>query len=163
MIHIQDKNNFEEKSSLHKIYPACLPTKPLTATSGIHSGWSTPPPREFVETYVPLYLGVYHQFAKQWHYAMDIVTCRDPLTNYWTGDPLNYATDSYYPPGTVCATEIWNTFCPTSGESGSPLMVRDDQSRFIISGLKSFIKGRGKNNFYEKFRTYLNILFVQII
>ena len=147
MIHIRDENNFEEKSSLHKIYPACLPTKPLTATSGIHSGWSTPPPREFVETYVPLYLGVYDQFPKQWHYSMNIVKCRDPLTNYWTGDPLNYATDSYYPPGTVCATEIWNAFCPTSGESGSPLMVRDDQSRFIISGLKSFIKGRGKITF----------------
>ena len=91
---------------------------------------------------VPFYSEVYHQFSKQWHYSMDIKTCRDPLTNVYTETPLNYATNSYYPPGTVCATEINNQFCPTSGESGSPLMVRDEQSRYIISGLKSFIKGR---------------------
>ena len=73
---------------------------------------------------------------------MDIVTCRDPLINAYTETPLNYATDSYYPPGTICATEIQNEFCPTSGESGSPLMVQDSQSRYVASGLKSFIKGR---------------------
>ena len=145
-VHVLDDDNFAEKSDLHKIYPACLPTQPLSSTTAVHSGWSTPPPRDFVETNVPAYSEVYHQFSKQWHYGMDIVTCRDPLNNFYSGAPLNYATNSYYPPGTVCATEISNTFCPTSGESGSPRMVRDDQSRYIISGLKSFIKGRVKKN-----------------
>ena len=148
MLHIRDEDNFAEKSELHKIYPACLPTQPLTSTSGVHSGWSTPPPKEYVETNVPLYLEAYHQFPKQWHYAMDIVTCRDPLNDYFTGAPLNYATNSYYPPGTVCATEIQKEFCPTSGESGSPLMVKDSQSRYVASGLKSFIKGRVEHSLF---------------
>ena len=148
MIHIREDDNFEEKSELHKIYPACLPTQAMTATNGIHSGWSTPPPRDYVESFVPAYLEVYHHFSKQWHYNMDIVTCRDPLDNFWSGVPLNYPTDSYYPPGTICATEIQNEFCPTSGESGSPLMVQDSQSRYVASGLKSFIKGRVEHSLF---------------
>ena len=32
--------------------------------------------------------------------------------------------------GTVCASENSHQFCPTSGESGSPLMVQNEKMRF---------------------------------
>ena len=32
-------------------------------------------------------------------------------------------------------------FCPTSGDSGSILMVRDNKNRFEAEGILSFIKG----------------------
>ena len=68
-----------------------------------------------------------------------------PITLYpWTGEPLNYPTNSYYPPGTVCATEVLGEFCPTSGESGSPLMVTDGQGRMAAVGISSFIKAKVK-------------------
>ena len=47
--------------------------------------------------------------------------------------------------GTVCATEMANRFCPTSGESGSLLMVKrsgyPSGSGFVAEGILSFIKG----------------------
>ena len=47
--------------------------------------------------------------------------------------------------GTVCATEMANRFCPTSGESGSILMVKrsgyPSGSGFVAEGILSFIKG----------------------
>ena len=57
-----------------------------------------------------------------------------------TLEPLNYPTDSYYPPGTVCAVEKEGKFCPTSGESGSPLMVKDEEGKIVAEGIHSFIK-----------------------
>ena len=90
----------------------------------------------------------YEEFSKQWHYAMDITKCEDPKTlpirpttlypN--AGRPLNYPSNSYYPPGTVCAVEKLGKFCPTSGESGSPLMVTDQEGRMVAEGINSFIK-----------------------
>ena len=75
---------------------------------------------------------------------MIIKKCEDPQTNFWSGSSLKYPSNSYYPPGTVCATEVQGEFCPTSGESGSPLMVRDDQGRLAAVGISSFIKVRVK-------------------
>ena len=72
---------------------------------------------------------------------MKIATCRDPVAHYFTGTPFKNPTNSYYPPGTICATEIEGLFCPTSGESGSPLMVTDEEERFVAAGIQSFIKG----------------------
>ena len=75
---------------------------------------------------------------------MNITTCEDPTTYEDDVDgiiyTLNYPTNSYYPPGTVCAVEKLGEFCPTSGESGSPLMVTDDEGRMVAEGINSFIK-----------------------
>ena len=143
-----DDRNFEAQSRTHKIYPACLPSQnPLTATTAIHSGWSKPPPKDYVTTIVPAYEELNGEFSKQWHHSMDIRTCQDPKTDFWTGLPLKHPTNSFYPPGTVCATEVLGDFCPTSGESGSPLMVRDDQGRMAAEGIHSFIKARVLKNF----------------
>ena len=38
--------------------------------------------------------------------------------------------------GTVCATEINRQFCPTSGESGSSLMVKNQNMRLEVEWLK---------------------------
>ena len=39
-----------------------------------------------------------------------------------------------YPPGLICAREAAHQFCPTPGDSGSPLMVkrRDDRYKRLI-------------------------------
>ena len=76
---------------------------------------------------------------------MSLTECQDPTLYFSafgpTGDLLKYPTNSSYPPGTVCAREKNLKFCPTSGESGSPLMVEDEEGRFAALGLNSFIKG----------------------
>ena len=54
VFHVEDEG-FESLSATHKIYPACLPSQQLTSTSGVHSGWAKPPPRELVTSTVPLY------------------------------------------------------------------------------------------------------------
>ena len=138
-----DDRNFEAQSSTHKIYPACLPSNnPLTTTTAIHSGWSKPPPKDYITSTAPHYEEFYGEFFKQWHHAMDLRKCGDPQTLFWTGASLKHPTNSFYPPGTVCATEVLGEFCPTSGESGSPLMVRDEQGRMAAEGINSFIKAR---------------------
>ena len=77
---------------------------------------------------------------------MNITKCEDPKTHKYDGIyedyiyTLNYPSDSYYPPGTVCAVEREGKFCPTSGESGSPLMVTDDEGKIVAEGINSFIK-----------------------
>ena len=142
VIHVRD-DGFEEQSEMNKIYPACLPGQTVTnPESAVHSGWSNPPPEEYVASTAFPHLLVYNLFSKQWHYSMDITTCQDPQTDFWSGAPLQYPTDSYYPPGTVCATEKQREFCPTSGESGSPLMVTDGGGRVVAEGIHSFIKER---------------------
>ena len=71
---------------------------------------------------------------------MNITKCEDPNTYYNSEELLNYPSNSYYPPGTVCAVEKEGKFCPTGGESGSPLMVTDDEGRMVAEGIHSFIK-----------------------
>ena len=109
--------------------------------SAIHSGWSTPPPVEYLWTFAPPYLAFYKDFFKQWHHRMDITSCTDPLNI--NGFPLEFPTNTYYPPGVICATEFQRLFCPTSGESGSPLMISTGGPirRFEAHGILSFIKG----------------------
>ena len=146
VIKVEDRD-FEAQSRTHNIYPACLPSPSNNNlnTTAIHSGWSKPPPLEYVTAIAPAYEEVYGEFFKQWHYSMNITKCEDPktmpLSLYpYTGEPLSYPSNSYYPPGTVCALERDAKFCPTSGESGSPLMVTDDEGRMVAEGINSFIK-----------------------
>ena len=140
-IHVSDEN-FEAQSRTHNIYPACLPSpsnNPLSTTA-VHSGWSTPPPLDFITNNAVPHLEFYGEFSKQWHYSMNITKCEDPNTYWQTGEPQSYPSNSYYPPGTVCAVEKEGKFCPSGGESGSPLMVKDDEGRMVAEGIKSFIK-----------------------
>ena len=89
----------------------------------------------------PTIITVYRQFYRQWHYSMTITQCKDPVREFFSQKPLKYPSNSYYPPGTLCATELNGEFCPTSGESGSPLVVRDQEGRFVMEGILSFLKG----------------------
>ena len=127
----------------YSIYPACLPKQGLAKedSSVIHSGWSAPPPVQYLWRFAPPYLPFYKDFLKQWHYKMKMATCKDPLNI--NGFQLEFPTNTYYPPGVICAKEYQRLFCPTSGESGSPLMVRNGQSmkRYEAHGILSFIKG----------------------
>lgn len=153
VLHVRDAN-FEKLSNKYRIYPACLPTNhQLSSITAIHAGWSTSPPVDFVRENVPAYREVYQYFSKQWHYNMTVETCKDPQT-FINNSTLEFYTNSYYPPGTVCATEIFRKFCPTSGESGSPLMVKDERSRFVAEGIQSFIKGCSAVTFLEVSATY---------
>ena len=124
-----------------KLYPACLPKLEEKMIHGIHSGWSTPPPLEYVQSVAPLYKPYFRDFSKQRHYRMENVECKDPtsLANYTYKAPSN----TYYPPGVLCAQEMNRQLCPTSGASGSPLMIEnhDDSERFTVQGILSFIKG----------------------
>ena len=43
--------------------------------------------------------------------------------------------------GSVCATEASKQFCPTSGESGSILMLKNKANRIEAEGSLSFTKG----------------------
>ena len=61
---------------------------------------------------------------------MEFAECRDPTFNEVTGVQLEYPSNTYYPPGLVCAKENTRWFCPTSGESGSPLMKKNNNDRF---------------------------------
>ena len=130
-----------------RLTPACLP-KPHNSKYGIHAGWSSPPPLKFIQETLPYHEEFYRDFFKMWHYKMSLTECQDP-TQYlsessagvWQSSKLTYNTNSFYPPGTICAREKNFQFCPTSGESGSPLMVEGDDGRFSVVGVNSFTKG----------------------
>ena len=125
----------ELNHSRDKIVPICLPSSNHgSPTYGIHSGWSAPPPLEFLEENLPDYVPYHEEFFKQWHYNMTFSKCQDPDRNY------KFPSNSYYPSGSICAVEKWSQFCPSSGESGSPLMYSEDD-RYIVAGILSFIKG----------------------
>ena len=130
-----------------RLTPVCLP-QAHTSSFGVHAGWSTPPPLQFIQEELPPFEPYYREFGQLWHYNMSLITCQDPtqfFTDYFlggvTGQDLTYSTNSYYPPGTICAREKNTNFCPTSGESGSPLMVQDEAGLFYMLGLNSFLKG----------------------
>ena len=141
-----DDSGFQD-SREHKIYPACLPPKDRSHPEfGIHSGWSKPPPRSFLEQYGSGYLQSYEDFFKQWHYKMRIQEkCRDPVKTQAFGQDVKYPSDSYYPPATVCAVDVTSQSCFSTGEAGSPLMVQEEsgsrRQRYFIEGLLSFVKG----------------------
>ena len=76
--------------------------------------------------------------------------CADPTKMQAFGGTLDYPSNTYYPPGTLCAWDISFGFCPSSGESGSPLMVREQaghQERFVAAGILSFTKGCSRFKF----------------
>ena len=123
-----------------KIYPACLPKKDRNRpTEGFHAGWSKPPPRDAF-TDVP---SIYDDFFKQWHYKMDVFEkCKDPTETLAFGAQIKYPSNSYYPPGTVCARDFMADSCFSTGDSGAPLMVKDSSDdRLYVEGLLSFVKG----------------------
>ena len=140
----------ELKDTNHDIYPACLPKKNIEpeATYAIHSGWSHPPPLKFLEKSLPHYVDYYQDLQKQWHHNMSVTKCRDPDKDIISLSPLKYPTNSYYPPGTICARDVFDEFCPTSGESGSPLMTNID-GKFALTGVQSFTKGCSTFSYYS--------------
>ena len=144
VIHVEDMG--EEVFDENQIYPACLPTSgPVqNGTKATHSGWSNPPPREYLQNFASEFNSenVYRDFLKQWHYRMNTSACLDPIFSKLTGIRLRDPSNTFYPPGVICAKEYKMDFCPTSGESGSPLMVEDeDRQRYTVEGIMSFIKG----------------------
>ena len=87
-----------------------------------------------------------------WHYRMDLEKCQDPTENDFNGEELKFPSNTYYPPGLVCAKEQRRYFCPSSGESGSALMTEDkDSGKLVIDGLLSFIKGCGAFSFDQSY------------
>ena len=131
----------ELKNYKDRVVPICLPSgNHSSPTNAIHAGWSSPPPLEFLNATLPNYVPYFKEFYKAWHYQMTLQKCSDPDEEY------KFKSQSYYPPGVTCAVEKFNEFCPSSGESGSPLMVKEN-NRFIVHGLQSFIKGCSKFNY----------------
>merc|ERR1712016_549522 len=114
------------------------------------------PPLDFIHQEHPLFEDQIREFRKMFHYNMTLLPCQDPRQyfdqNGPTGVNVTFPTNSYYPPGTVCAREKNLQFCPTSGESGSPLMVEDDEGRFSAVGVNSFIKGCSVFQFINRTR-----------
>merc|ERR1712106_151962 len=130
------------KKAFRNTFPACLPSGgKVTPSSGIHTGWSKPPPKKFIRKHAKEYTEFYDDFYKQWHYKMDIMDkCEDPSKSPITGEELQHPSNSSYPAATVCAKDFSRQSCFSTGESGSPLMVEDDQ-KFAIEGILSFVKG----------------------
>ena len=130
-----------------RIYPACLPPVGRTQpTQGVHSGWTAPPPLAFLEKFASGYAepSIYRDFFKQWHYKVDILEkCEDPTRSQTYGLALEYPSNSYYPPATICAKDITRQSCFSTGDSASPLMAREETRpmRFYIEGILSFVKG----------------------
>jgi len=130
-----------------RLWPACLPVKDVARKqikTGIQTGWSKPPPFYFLQERAPYYMRYYRDFFKQWHYKMEILDkCKDPQTDAVNGLPLKFPANSSYPPGSVCAKDFSRQSCFSTGDSGSPLMVRDEKRpmRFMIEGILSFVKG----------------------
>ena len=117
----------------------------MMTMNAIHSGWSSPPSLEFLQQNLPLYADYHKDFFKQWHHYMNITKCEDPQKNMnhmgMNGaEMFKYPTNSSYPAGTVCAVEKWMNFCPSAGDSGSPLMGEED-NKFVLHGIHSFTKG----------------------
>ena len=97
---VDDSVLSKEITEAFGVYPACLPTQQRTSNSGFHSGWSSPIPFHILSSYAPGFTKVYRDFFKQIHYKMDISErCEDSNTLAATGEPAQFRTNTYYPPG----------------------------------------------------------------
>ena len=133
----------QDHSSASEINPICLPDPVSSnAKEAVNSGWANPPPLYFFDQFGSGFLPFLRDTFKQWHYKMRIEDdCREPRNLEANGLNITYPSVSYYPPGLICAKDITSQFCPTAGDSGSPLMVKDNLGRFTIQGVLSFLKG----------------------
>ena len=167
---IDEEGLKESQAKGDEINPICLPyPNRENAVKGVHSGWGNPPPLYYYDAFGQGFLPFAIDSLKQWHYDMDIYPdCRDEPDNglghfgpwlhayhnqsYLEEAEKNIATlgllsKAVYPPGLICAREAASQFCPTPGDSGSPLMVKRKDNRYdslIISTgscLKIFIPG----------------------
>jgi hypothetical protein len=142
-----DDSSIQNKVSSLRLNPICLPNKDKQKPgkqTGIHAGWSKPPPFHFIEDQAQGYLPFYRDFFKQWHYKMDILPkCQDPQLDGVAALELQFPSNTFYPPGTVCANDFSAQSCFSTGDSGSPLMVTEKTRpmRFYAEGILSFVKG----------------------
>ena len=135
-----DDRELSTATAQERVYPACLPLETPGAEEGVHAGWTNPPPLEYVQEVAPGYERLYPEFLKQWHYKMKLTACQDVYNDIF---PSLSTTRTFYPPGTVCARDKTNSSCFYSGNSGSPLMLREQArpERFYVEGLLSYING----------------------
>ena len=100
-----------------RLKSACLPPQNRERpTFGIHSGWATAPEFQWLEKNVPTLLRYYSNFFKQWHYKVDIHSkCHDATFSPVLRSPHVFQSNSYYPPGTLCANDIFRMACFSTG------------------------------------------------
>merc|ERR1719447_1476442 len=67
----------------------------------------------------------------------------DPTVTQAFAQEIEFPSETYYPPATVCAKDVTVQSCFSTGDSGSPLMVREEDRpmRYFIEGILSFVKG----------------------
>ena len=127
------------------INPICLPDLGMREPkTGFQSGWSNPPPLYYFRFFGNGFLSFVTDTFKQWHYKLKIEEeCKEPTKSEAFDADIKYPSKAYYPPGLICAKDVTFRFCPTAGDSGSPLMVKvDDRSqRYYIQGILSYLKG----------------------
>ena len=146
---VVDREIKKDRANELKLWPACLPLEKRTASRGVHTGWSRPPPRFTFETIAQGFLPFYRDLFKQWHLSMDIMTrCQDPQNYFHRPDvynngPLKYPSNTSYPAGTLCARDFARQTCFAQGDSGSPLMTQEKSrpGRMVAEGFLSFVKG----------------------
>ena len=63
------------------------------------------------------------------------IECRDPVSNPILGVDLNFPSNTFYPVGTICAKDYTRLSCFTTGDSGSPLMIKQSDTRFYTEGI----------------------------
>ena len=142
-VFIVNDDNLAKSQDLD-IHPICLPpNKKTQPTRGVHSGWSQPPPIYFLEAYGEGFAKLFGDFFKQWHYSMDIVECKDPTVSQFLAENITFPSNTFYPSGTICASEISREVCFSGGDSGSPLMAAEKNrpQRYYMEGVLSFVKG----------------------
>ena len=125
-----------------------------------------------LETESSGYVPYYRDFFKLWHQNINLGECKDPPNYFvneqfpsnsyyppgiivWSTIIMNGQSDIKLDAsktqnsnimvivGLTCGTELNREFCPTSGESGSVLMVNDPRQpyKYKAEGILSFTKG----------------------
>ena len=104
------------------MFPVCLPLEPLEplrGEEGVHSGWTTPPPAQYVLEEAPGYQKFFPDLLKQWHYKMRLTECSDVYTEIF---PELSGSQTFYPARTVCARQ------------SGPLSLVEDNHCFALIG-----------------------------